>query len=470
MANIRDQDSWVHQAEPEKATRKAKDLVRMAVAKASLLEPLERMRADLEQAALVVGGGVAGMSAALNLADQGLRTFLVEEREELGGNALKIKRTWKGDDVQAFVQALRERVSTHANIEVLLNTKIINVQGFVGQFSTTVLASGTEKKLLHGVTILASGGEAFTPDEYLYGRSDRVTRWHELEDLFEKEPGRLEETNAVAFIQCVGSREPNRPYCSKICCTGSVSQAIELKTRKPDLQVYVLYRDLRTYGLREELYTRARSMGIIFIRFPLDQKPVVEPVMDNGSEKILISVKDHILDRTVQLKVDYLNLASAIIPKGGGELSKLFNVPLNEDGFFLEAHMKLRPVEFASEGVFVCGLAHYPKSMDESIAQANAAAAKAAVVLSRPFIEVEPVVSVINPDLCIGCGLCEKACPFGAMRREEITGKGYRAESVPASCKGCGVCAAACPQKAIDIKHFTNEQLVAAIRAGGAEE
>jgi heterodisulfide reductase subunit A len=318
--------------------------------------------------------------------------------------------------------------------------------------------------------VIASGAEAFTPDEYLYGKSERVTRWHELEDLFGREPERLKEASAVAFIQCVGSRDQDRPYCSKVCCTESVRQAIELKTRKPELNVYILYRDLRTYGLREELYTRARSLGITFIRYPLSEKPVVESVSSNGTEKLVVRVRDHVLNRVVQFEVDYLNLATAIIPRGAKELASHFNVPLNDDGFFLEAHMKLRPVEFASDGIFICGLAHYPKSLDESIAQANAAAAKAANVLARPFIEVEPVVSSVNQDQCNGCGLCEKACPFGAIRRQEVHGKGYRAESIPASCKGCGVCAAACPQKAIDIMHFRNTQLVAAIRAGGTSE
>lgn len=468
MANIRDQNSWVHQSEPEKATQKAKDLVRMAVAKAAMLEPLERMRAELEQAALVVGGGAAGMNAALNLADQGFQTYLIEEKGELGGNALNIKRSWKGEDIRDYVGKLRDRVMAHEKIKVFLSTKILNVKGFVGQFTTTVQTPEISLDLRHGAVIIASGGEAFTPDEYLYGKTDRVTRWHELEDLFAKDPRRLEETKAVAFIQCVGSREPDRPYCSKICCTESIRQAIELKTRKPELSVYFLYRDLRTYGLREELYTRARSLGVTFIRYPLDEKPVVESISENGSERLVIKVRDHVLKRIVQLTVDYLNLATAIIPRGQQELASHFNVPLNADGFFLEAHMKLRPVEFASDGIFVCGLAHYPKPLDESIAQANAAAAKAASVLARPFIEVEPVVSVVNQDLCTGCGLCEKSCPFGAMRRQEIAGKGYRAESISASCKGCGVCAAACPQKAIDIMHFRDCQLVAAIRAGGA--
>ncbi|MCE5336379.1 MAG: CoB--CoM heterodisulfide reductase iron-sulfur subunit A family protein [Desulfobacteraceae bacterium] len=467
MANIRDQDSWVHQNEPEKATQKAKDLLRMAVAKVALLEPLERMRAELNQGALIVGGGVSGMTAALNLAEQGFKTYLLESAGELGGNALKLKHTWKGESVPEFLGGLRERVMSHPLIEVQLHAGIKSIQGFVGQFITTAEVAGVPRQFEHGVVIIASGAEAYKPKEYLYGKSDRVVLWHELEELFEKDPRKLEEAKSVVFIQCVGSREPDRPYCSKICCTASVKEAIELKERKPDLQIYVLYRDLRTYGLREELYTKARSLGIMFIRFPVDEKPVVETVRENGKELLSITVRDHVLDRPVRITADYLKLATAIVPKGEKELAGFLNIPLNQDGFFLEAHMKLRPVEFAVDGIFLCGLAHYPKPLDESIAQAKAAAAKAAGVLSRPYIEVEPVVSSVNKDDCTGCGLCEKACPFGAIRRHEIAGKGLRAESIAASCKGCGVCAAACPQKAIDIVHFRDTQIVAAIRAGG---
>jgi heterodisulfide reductase subunit A len=468
MANIRDQDSWVHQSEPVKATEKAKDLVRMAVAKAALLEPIERMQVPLDQSALVIGGGIAGMNAALGIADQGFKTFLVEEKKELGGNALRILQTWKGEDVREYLRDLRERVLSHPAIETLTETKISKVQGFVGQFVTTVAKGAAERDLSHGVVILATGGRRFEPDEYLYGRSSKVVLWHELEELYAMEPRRLQDSNAVAFIQCVGSREPDHPYCSKVCCTASVQQSIDLKQRKPDLNVYILYRDLRTYALREELYTRARELGVIFIRYELDGKPVVEEVTVDGRELLKITVRDHVLDAPVQLLVDYLSLATAIVPSRHKELSRLYKVPLNDEGFFLEAHMKLRPVDFATDGVFVCGLAHYPKPIDESIAQAQAAAARAASVLSKPYIEVEPVVSVVNPELCTGCGLCEKSCPFGAIRRHEVTGKGYIAETISASCKGCGVCAAACPQKAIDIVHFRNCQLLAAIHAGGA--
>lgn len=467
MANIRDQDSWVHQSEPEKATAKAKDLVRMAVAKVSLLEPIERPRVEINRAALIIGGGVAGMSAAVNLADQGFKTYVIEKENTLGGNALHIRKSWRGEDAQAYLGSLISRVLSHPEIEVITGADIKEINGFVGQFISKIAVNGTERELQHGVVIVASGAEAHKPHEYLYGRSDKVTIWHEMAELFEKDPAKLEQSEAVAFIQCVGSREPDRPYCSKICCTASVSEAISLKLRKPDLDIYILYRDLRTYGLREELYTRARELGIIFIQFS-DEKPLVEEISTGDKQKIRVTVTDQILDRPIALLVDYLNLASAIVvPKDQKNLAQLLKVPLNEDGFFLEAHMKLRPVEFATDGVFICGLAHSPKPLDESIAQAQAAAARAASVLSRPFIETEPIVSTVNQSLCTGCGLCEKSCPFGAIRRHEVVGKGYLAETIAASCKGCGVCAAACPQKAIDIVHFKNEQLLAAIRAGG---
>ena len=278
----------------------------------------------------------------------------------------------------------------------------------------------------------------------------------------------MDSADAIAFIQCVGSREPERPYCSKICCTSSVQQAIDLKEKKPDLNVYILYRDIRTFGRREDLYTRARELGVLFIRYNADEKPVVEKVTADGKEKLRIRVRDHVLERPVEISVDYLNLATAIIPRGLDELARFFKVPLNQDGFFLEAHMKLRPVDFATDGVFVAGLAHYPKPIDESIAQAQAAAARAGSVLAKPYVEVEPIASVVNQELCIGCGMCEANCAFGAIRLHEIVGKGYRAETVSASCKGCGVCAAGCPQKAIDMKHFRDCQISAAIHAGGA--
>ncbi|MBW2579351.1 MAG: CoB--CoM heterodisulfide reductase iron-sulfur subunit A family protein [Deltaproteobacteria bacterium] len=469
LANIRDQDSWVHQAEPEKATEKAKDLVRMAVARVSLVEPIERLQVPLNKSGMVIGGGVAGMAAALNLADQGFQTYLVEKEDHLGGQALKIKETWKGENVGSFVTDLINRIEGHEKIELLTNSEVRGVSGFVGNFLSTVANSDSTREIEHGVAILATGAHSIKPDEYLYGKSDLVFRWHELEEAIDDNPEMAREAKAAVFIQCVGSREPERPYCSKICCTHSVQSALKLKEINPEMDVYVLYRDLRTYGQREDLYKEARQKGVIFIRYRLDDKPVVEAVTDeDGNKKVQVTVTDHILDRPLTVKADFINLATAIYPKDHEELANFFKVPLNEDKFFLEAHMKLRPVDFATDGVFVCGLAHYPKPIEESIAQAQAAAARAANVLAQEFVEVEPIVSVVDQELCIGCGLCEAACVFGAIRLIKVEGKGYRAENIPASCKGCGVCAASCPQIAIDMIHFRDRQIVAAIEAGGA--
>jgi heterodisulfide reductase subunit A-like polyferredoxin len=465
MANIRDQDSWVHQGQPEKATAKAKDLVRMAVAKAALLEPIEEIRVGLTPNALVVGGGVAGMAAALNLADQGFKSYVVEKKERLGGHALKIKTSWKGEDVPSFVDELIRRVEDHPQIEILTSTEVKDVRGFVGNFVTTVANGGGSREIEHGAAILATGAHSIKPDEYLYKESDRVFRWHELEKALDENPELVRNAKAAVFIQCVGSREPERPYCSKICCTHSVQTALKLKEMNPELEVYILYRDLRTYGPREHLYKEARQKGVIFIRYRPEEKPDVKEAAD-GSKRLLVTVTDHILGRPITIEADFINLATAIYPTDHEDLARFFKVPLTDDSFFLEAHMKLRPVDFATDGVFVCGLAHYPKPLEESIAQAQAAAARAATILSQPYVTVEPIVSQVDREQCIGCGLCEISCPFGAIRLSKVEGKGYRAENIAASCKACGVCAAACPQRAIDMIHFRDQQIIAAIRTG----
>jgi heterodisulfide reductase subunit A-like polyferredoxin len=466
MANIRDQDSWVHQSEPEKATGKAKDLVRMAVAKASLLEPIQEIRVELTPTALVIGGGAAGMVAALNLADQGFKSYLVEKKERLGGHALKMRTTWKGEDVPAFVADLIGKVEGHKSIEVLTSTEVKEVSGFVGNFVSTVANGNGTRQIAHGVAILATGAHSIKPDEYLYKESDRVFRWHELEEALEANPDMARQAKAAVFIQCVGSREPERPYCSKICCTHSVQTALKLKELNPEMDVFVLYRDLRTYGPREDLYKEARQKGVIFIRYRLEDKPVVKEVAgEDGSKRLQVTVTDHILGRPVTIEPDFINLATAIYPRDHEDLARFFKVPLTEDKFFLEAHMKLRPVDFSTDGVFVCGLAHYPKPLEETIAQAQAAAGRAATVLSQKFVTVEPIVSSVDAEKCIGCGLCQAVCAFGAIELQEVAGKGYRAQNISASCKGCGVCASSCPQKAIDMIHFRDSQLIAAIAA-----
>jgi len=457
MANIRNQCTWVHSHDKDTATEKAKDLVRMAVARSCLLEPIPELTMDIERSALVVGGGIAGMTAALSLADQGFPTTIIEKSPALGGAARDIKKTWRGKDVGKYLSGLASRVENHPQLDILLNAGVTGSSGFLGNFETEVVSDGTAKTIKHGVAIIATGASASDTDEYLYGKSARVTRWHELE----QNPGKLKNIKTMAFILCVGSRDENRPYCSRLCCTSSIQQAIELKEQNPGLDIFILYRDIRTYGGKEALYREARAKGIIFVRYDLEHKPVVKEVED-GLE---ICVFDPVLQQDLLIKADILNLATAIEPTGHEDLAGYFKLPLDADKFFVEAHAKLRPVDFANDGFFVCGMAHYPKPIDESIAQAMAAAGKAAIVISRPSVKVSPLVSQVDTDKCIGCGLCSEVCNFGAIVMEEVEGKGYRAENIAASCKGCGLCAASCPQKAIDMLHFKDNQILAAVAA-----
>jgi heterodisulfide reductase subunit A len=457
MANIRNQCTWCHSGNKEVATEKAKDLVRMAVARASLLEPIPELSVGVVKSGLVVGGGVAGMTAALSLADQGFPTVIVEKSPELGGAARDVVKTWRGADVQKFVNELIDRVQKHPGIEVMLSAEVVDATGFVGNFESTVVSEKESKTVQHGVTIMATGGQASVSDEYLFGKNPRVTRWHELEH----NPEKLKDADTVVFIQCVGSRDEKHPYCSKVCCTASISQAIDIKEQKPEASVFVLYRDIRTYGEREVLYKKAREKGVIFVRYSLDRKPVVTETADG---KLEVGIFDPILQRQLQIKADLVNLATAIEPADNEKISLLYKVPLNAEKFFMEAHAKLRPVEFASDGLFLCGLAHYPKPIEESIAQAQAAASRAVTVLSKPSIQVSPLVSQVDTEKCIGCGLCVEVCSFGAIILEDI-GKGYRAKNIPASCKGCGLCASSCPQHAIDMLHFRKEQIVASVCA-----
>jgi len=453
MANIRDQGSWVHMNVPEAATRRAKDQVRMAVAAAALQPPLREFDLPVTKAGLVIGGGVAGMEAALGLAGQGYKVDLVEKKDFLGGHALKLNNTWNGEAVRPYVDELVQKVAGNPQITVHLGSEVANVEGFVGNFKSTVSTQGRETLVEHGTAIIAIGGHSFKPTEYLYKENPKVLLSLEMDQALREKNPMVTGAKSAVFIQCVGSREPQRPYCSRVCCTHSVESALKLKEINPDMDVYVLYRDLRTYGLRENLYREAREKGVIFIRFDLENKPQVE--QDAGGT-LTVTVRDHVLGIPVHLHPDVLTLASAIIVKDQEKIAKQFKVPLTNDGFFLEAHMKLRPVDFATEGVFVAGLAHYPKPTDECIAQAKAAAARAAVVLAQDAIRAGGVVAQIDPALCSGCQACVGVCPFGAIsykEREDVC------EVNQALCKGCGTCAATCPSECITLFGFSHKQI-----------
>jgi heterodisulfide reductase subunit A len=463
MANIRDQGSWVHQNVPEAATRRAKDQVRMAVAAAALQPPLQEFDLPVTKAGLVIGGGAAGMEAALGLAGQGYKVALVEKKEFLGGHARKLNHTWRGEAVQPYVDDLVKRVTENPLIDVHLKSEVTGVQGFVGNFVTTVTTEGRETQVEHGAAIIAIGGHSYKPKEYLYKENPRVLLSLEMDQALREKNPLVTGAKCAVFIQCVGSREPERPYCSRVCCTHSVESALALKGLNPDLDAYVLYRDLRTYGLRENLYKEAREKGVIFIRYHVDDKPRVE---QDQAGNLTVTVRDHILGLPVTLRPDVLTLASAIIVKDQEELAKLFKVPLTNDGFFLEAHMKLRPVDFATDGVFIAGLAHYPKPLDEAIAQAKAAAARAGVVLAQDAIRAGGVVASIDAAACSGCQACVGVCPFGAIsykEREDVC------EVNQALCKGCGTCAANCPSECITLFGFSHKQIYTQVDEALAE-
>jgi heterodisulfide reductase subunit A-like polyferredoxin len=457
MANIRDQDTWVHMNDPEKATEKAKDLVRMAVAKADLLEPLQQVTLDVKPSALVIGGGVAGMEAALGIAEQGYQAYLVEKSKELGGIARQLRLTWQKEEIAPYLEDLIQRVNDHPLIQTILETGVKDTSGIVGNFVTTLApmnGQGSPTVIEHGATIMATGGQEYKPVEYLYGEHPGVLTHLDLDKAITANDPRIRTANTAVFIQCVGSRVPERPYCSKTCCTHSLESALTLKETNPEMDIYVLFRDIRTYGFREDLYREARERGIIFMRYDLESQP--EVTLDEAQD-LSLKVMNHVLGVSFQISPDLLVLAAAIIPNENKELFELFKVPVNSDGFLIEAHMKLRPVDFSSDGLYMAGLAHYPKPIDESIAQAKAAVARSMTILSKQAILVGGVVAHVDPDRCAVCVTCVRTCPFGGP----YIGDDGHAVIDPAECRGCGACVAECPGKAISLKHFTDEQIIA---------
>jgi heterodisulfide reductase subunit A-like polyferredoxin len=480
MANIRDQCSWVHMGEHEKATQKSKDLVRMAVSKVGLLEPLQRRKVSVNHNALVIGGGLSGMTAALEIAGQGYEVYLIEKEKQLGGNLKRIHFLFDGEDPQKQLASLMERVKGNDKIHLYTDTKILNIEGFFGNFKTTIEKSGAKKEkdsgaekveLNHGVVIVATGAEEYKPDEYLYGKDERVVTQLELENKLSDDSGGdeagidIRKLKNIAMIQCVGSRDEKHPYCSRVCCSEAVKNAIKIKEISPRTNVFILYRDIRTYGFRESYYSKARQMGVIFIRYDEDKKPEVS----KHNDVIKVSLKDPILNRLVEINADLLVLSAATIPHPeNNDIAQMLKIPLDQDNFFLEAHMKLRPVDFATEGIFLCGLAHSAKSIEESISQACGAAARASTILSKETIDLGANISQIVDENCDGCAYCIDPCPYNALTLIEYMKDGAVKKTVEvdeSACKGCGVCQATCPKKGIFVRGFKLEQIAAMVNA-----
>ncbi len=457
MANIRNQDSWCHSEQPEAATAKAKELVKMAVARAGTLNPLHEKKIPVNQRALVVGGGVSGMNAALGLADQGFEVVIVEKENQLGGMARNLVKTIEGADVQAYVSNLVDKVTSHEKIQVLTRTLIVGFTGFKGNFTTEVIVGPGmyERKINHGAVILATGAKEYKPTEFLYGVDNRVVTQVELARRL-ADKGALD-LNQVVMIQCVGSRNENNPNCSRICCQGAVKNALSIKKANPDAQVVVLYRDMRTYGLMEDYYTEARKLGVLFFRYTPEQMPKVE-ASDDG---ISVVFRDQILQKDMKVIADCLALSAGMVAEDTEELSSIMKLARNTDGYFLEAHVKLRPVEMPTEGIFVCGTAHSPKLLSESIAQSMAAASRATTFLSQTELTLSAVTARVEPDLCASCLICVRSCPYGVPR----INKDGVSEIDIALCHGCGVCASECPAKAIELNWYEDQQVLSKVEA-----
>ena len=468
MANIRDQCSWVHMMEPEKATEKSKDLVRMAVAKARLLKPLQKRSVSIIKSALVIGGGLSGLTSATELASQGFDVHLVEKEKELGGNMSRIHYLLSGDNPQDLLKRLVEEVKKSEKIHLYTEAKIENIEGSIGNFKTKVSTKGKSEEFEHGVVIVATGAQEYKPKEYLYGQHEGIITQLELEQrLSTNGDSSAAAGNGipknVVMIQCVGSRDEERPYCSRICCSESVKNALKIKELSPETNIYVLFRDVRTYGFRESYYTKAREKNVVFMRYEEDRKPEVSK---NGNG-LRVEVFDQTLKMPIEISADLVVLSTGIVADEGNEkIAKFLKVPLNKEKFFLEAHMKLRPVDFATDGVYLCGLAHSAKAMDESIIQAQAAASRASTILSRDSVELEANISQVIDESCDGCAYCIEPCFYQAITLIEYMREGGVKKTVEVdetACKGCGVCMATCPKKGIFVRGFRLEQIGAQV-------
>jgi len=458
MANIRNQDSWIHSKNPEAATAKAKDLVRMSVARAAALKTLKEKVVPINKNALVIGGGIAGMNAALGLARQGFGVFLVEKESGLGGFARKLHHTIEGGDIQAYIEKLVQEVSANDHITLMTEARITGFEGFKGNFTTEIVtgSSPDKQKIEHGVIIVATGANEYQPKEFFYGEDSRVITQVELSDRLANRGA--SDLSSVVMIQCVGSRNEENPECSRICCQNAVKNALEIKKLNPNTQIYVLYRDIRTYGLLEDYYTEARGQGVIFIRFDKEAPPQVRVSPDG----VFVTVKDHILQQNLEIQTDLLTLSAGVKAQDTEALCNVMKLNRNPEGFFIEAHVKLRPVDMPSDGIFLCGTAHAPKLISEAIAQAQAAASRATTFLAKDAITLSAITAKVDTEHCVKCLTCVRSCPFGIP---EFNTTEKVVEINEAICHGCGVCTAVCPRQAIQLSYYEDDQITCKIDA-----
>jgi len=465
MANIREHCSWVHFREKEDATAKAKDITRMSVARASQLQPLKEIDLPVNKTALVVGGGIAGMTCALSIAEQGHEVYLLEKDADLGGMARKIHYTLDGLDVQAYLAEIVRKVYRHPLIHVHTEAVITEATGYVGNFVTRVQSERGPAEIKHGAAVIAVGAEAYQPAEFLYGENDRVLTGLELEDRIVKGDEKLIDSQCLVMIQCVGCRNDDRNYCARICCNQSIKNALKLKKLNPAMDIYILFRDIRTYGFSEDYYREAADNDVKFIRYEPEDQPRVESATQQGRPVVRVAVTDPILGQKLAIDADYLALAAAVVPPADNrDISQLFKVSLGPDAFFKEAHVKLRPVEFGTEGVYLCGMAHYPKHIPEAINQAYGAASRAITLLAHDVVTVSGSICEVAEKKCMGCGACIEACTYNAIEFQK-TRQGPKAVVNPVLCKGDGLCNAKCPTGAIYLKHFTDDDLLSQIDA-----
>ncbi|MBN2440605.1 MAG: FAD-dependent oxidoreductase [Spirochaetales bacterium] len=455
MANIRDQCSWVHSADPEAATKKAKDLIRMIAGRVKSLRALEEETIHVYKSALVIGGGIAGMTAALALAGQGFPVHLVEKSDTLGGTIGELYKTLDGNDLKTYLADIIRKVEDNNLITLYKSTEVMKVDGTVGEFTSILKTGDNRQEIKHGVVIVATGAVEKKPASYGYNESDRVITQLELSGMMAADELSLPEKGTVIMVQCVEQRNEENPYCSRVCCASAIKNALLLKEKYPGLRIIILYRDIRTYGFSEIAYQKARSKGILFEQYNPDAPPVV-----TVDDAINFTMYDSILNQTLTLHPDLVILSAPIVPRGGRQaISDLLRVPLNADGFFLEAHVKLRPVDFASEGLYLCGTAHAPKFIKETIAQSHAVASRAAGILSKKDLPLSGQIAWVDQNKCISCMTCVNLCPYNAPRINNDN----KAEVQSAVCMGCGSCTAECPAKAITLRHYTDSQVIGAI-------